>query len=57
MDGESEELKLLKENNRILKQCLEILKNMTSEETKGYNFFLNVMANLVAKKLEKLFRL
>lgn len=57
MDGESEELKLLKENNRILKQCLEILKKMTSEETKGYNFFLNVMANLFAKKLEKIFRL
>lgn len=57
MDGESEELKLLKENNRILKQCLEILKKMTSEETKGYNFFLNVMANLSAKKLENFFRL
>ena len=57
MDEESEELKLLRENNKILKECLDILKKMSSDETKGYNFFLNVMANLVAKKLEKLFRL
>lgn len=36
---------------------LYILKKMSSDETKGYNFFLNVMANLVSKKIEKLFRL
>lgn len=54
---DEEDKKLLRENNKILKECLDILKKMSSEETKGYNFFLNVMANLVAKKLEKLFRL
>lgn len=54
---DEEDKKLLRENNKILKECLDMLKKMSSDETKRYNFFLNVMANLVAKKLEKLFRL
>ena len=61
MDGESEELKLLRENNTMLKELLEIARNHTSpafiQAENDNDFLMNVVANLVAKKLENKFGL
>lgn len=60
MDEESEELKLLRENNMMLKELLEIARKHTSQAFQAENdndFLMNVVANLVAKKLENKFGL
>lgn len=61
MDDESEELKLLRENNKMLKELLEIARKYTNPDfLKAENdndFIMNVVANIVAKKLESKFGL
>lgn len=61
MDEESEILMLLRENNKMLKELLEISHKYTDPEfLKSENdndFFMNVVANIVAKKLETKFGL
>lgn len=56
MDEESEELKLLRENNMMLKELLEIVRKHTSpafiQAENDNDFLMNVVANIVAKKLE-----
>ena len=57
MDEESEELRLLRENNKMLKELLEIARKYTDPEylknENNNDFFMNVVANIVAKKLEQ----
>lgn len=59
MDEESEELRLLRENNKMLKELLEIARKYTDPEylknENNNDFFMNVLANIVAKKLEQKF--
>lgn len=59
MDEESEELRLLRENNKMLKEMLEIARKYTDPEylknENNNDFFMNVLANIVAKKLEQKF--
>lgn len=61
MDEESEELRILRENNKMLKELLEIARKYTDPEymknENNNDFFMNVVANIVAKKLEKIFGL
>ena len=61
MDEESEELRILRENNKMLKELLEIARKYTDTEymknENNNDFFMNVVANIVAKKLEKIFGL
>lgn len=56
---DEEDKKLLRENNAMLKELLEIARKYTDPEfLKAENdndFFMNVVANLVAKKLETKF--
>lgn len=48
--------KILKENNKILKEVLDILKVISNPENIKKNnendFYMNIIANLVAKQLE-----
>ena len=59
MDEESEKLRLLRENNKMLKELLEIARKYTDPEylknENNNDFFMNVLANIVAKKLEQKF--
>lgn len=61
MDEESEQLKLLKENNMMLKELLEIARKHTSpafiQAENDNDFIMNVVANIIAKKLETRFGL
>lgn len=61
MDEESEILMLLRQNNKMLKELLEIARKYTDPEfLKSENdndFFMSVVANIVAKKLETKFGL
>lgn len=56
---DEEEKRLLRENNEMLKELLEIARKYTDQEfLKSENdndFFMNVVANIVAKKLETKF--
>ena len=56
---DEEEKRLLRENNAMLKELLEIARKYTDPEfLKAENdndFFMNVVANIVAKKLETKF--
>lgn len=58
---ENEILQLLRENNKILKEILAILKKNTDPEfikkENDNDFFMNVIANIVAKKLEDKYKL
>lgn len=58
---DEEEKRLLRENNAMLKELLEIARKFTDPEfLKAENdndFFMNVVANIVAKKLETKFGL
>lgn len=58
---DEEEKRLLRENNAMLKELLEIARKYTAPENiKAENdndFFMNVVANIVAKKLETKFGL
>lgn len=53
--------RIIKENNAMLKELLEIARKYTDPENiKSENdndFFMNVVANILAKKLEKKFGL
>ena len=57
-DEQKEMLQLLRDNNKILKELLEIAHKITSPDyikTENENdFYMNVVANLVAKKIEHL---
>lgn len=59
MDEEIEKLRLLRENNKMLKELLEIARKYTDPEylknENNNDFFMNVLANIVAKKLEQKF--
>ena len=54
---EKEEKRLLRENNKMLKELLEIARKYTDPEylknENNNDFFMNVVANIVAKKLEQ----
>lgn len=54
---EEEEKRLLRENNKMLKELLEIARKYTDPEylknENNNDFFMNVVANIVAKKLEQ----
>lgn len=56
---DEEEKRLLRENNAMLKELLERARKFTDPEAlKAENdndFFMNVVANIVAKKLETKF--
>lgn len=56
---DEEEKRLLRENNEMLKELLKIARKYTDPEfLKSENdndFFMNVVANIVAKKLETKF--
>ena len=58
---ESEIIRLLKENNLILKDCQRMLKELTDIETiqkrNEESFYRNVLANFVNGKFKKFFRL
>lgn len=58
---DEEEKRLLRENNEMLKDLLEIARKYTAPEfLKAENdndFFMNVVANIVAKKIEAKFGL
>ena len=58
---ESEIIRLLKENNLILKDCQRMLKELTDIETiqkrNEESFYRNVLANFEYDKLKKFFRL
>lgn len=58
---ESEIIRLLKENNLILKDCQRMLKELTDTETiqkrNEESFYRNVLANFVYDKFKKFFRL
>lgn len=47
---------ILKENNKILKESLDILKAISNPDhinkDNENDFYMNILANLVAKKLE-----
>lgn len=53
---ESEILRLLRENNQMLKELLEITRRYTDperiKEDNNNDFFMNVIANITAKQLE-----
>lgn len=53
--------KMLEENNRLLKENNELLKRLTDPEAAKIenenDFFMNVVANIVAKNLEQKFGL
>lgn len=50
-------LRLLRENNQILKELLEITRRYTDperiREDNNNDFFMNVIANITAKQLEQ----
>lgn len=54
---DEEEKRLLRENNKMLKELLEIARKYTDPEfLKSENendFIMNIVANILAKKLEK----
>lgn len=58
---DEEEKRLLRENNKMLKELLEIARKYTDPEfLKAENdndFIMNIVANIVAKKLESKFGL
>lgn len=58
---ESEELRLLRDNNEMLKELLAMARQHTDPDyIKSENdndFFMNVVANIVAKRLEQKFGL
>ena len=54
-------LNILRENNRMLKELLVIVKKFTdpdnlSQENEN-DFYMNILANLIAKKIENKFKL
>lgn len=58
---DEEDKRLLRENNKMLKELLEIAKKHTDpafiQAENDNDFLMNVVANLIAKKLEKKFGL
>lgn len=58
---DEEEKRLLSENNKMLKELLEIARKYTDPEfLKSENendFIMNIVANILAKKLEQKFGL
>lgn len=58
---DEEEKRLLRENNAMLRELLEIARKFTDPKNiKSENdndFIMNIVANIVAKKLEKKFGL
>ena len=58
---DEEILNILRENNRMLKELLGIAKKFTdpdnlSQENEN-DFYMNILANLVAKKIENQFKI
>lgn len=58
---DEEVLNILRENNRMLKELLGIVKKFTdpdnlSQENEN-DFYMNILANLVAKKIENQFKI
>lgn len=57
-DEQREMLQLLRDNNKMLKELLEIAHKFTSPEfirsENENDFYMNVVANLIAKKIEHL---
>lgn len=58
---DEEALNILRENNQMLKELLVIVKKFTdpdnlSQENEN-DFYMNILANLIAKKLEKQFKI
>lgn len=58
---DEEALNILRENNRMLKELLVIVKKFTdpdnlSQENEN-DFYMNILANLIAKKIENKFKL
>ncbi len=54
---ENEILKLLRENNSLLKEIVSILRKLQSPEylaeENAIDFFMNIVANLVASDIDK----
>lgn len=54
---DEEEKRLLRENNKMLKELLEIARKYTDPEflnsENENDFIMNIVANILAKKLEK----
>ena len=48
----NEELRLLRENNMMLKQILAILQNGNGTSEYGKDFIINVLANLTADGMQ-----
>lgn len=61
MEEDDEVLKILRANNRILAEILAILKQMSDPKNiareNENDFLMNVIANLIAKKLEEKFKI
>lgn len=58
---DEEVLNILRENNRMLKELMGIVKKFTdpdnlSQENEN-DFYMNILANLVAKKIENQFKI
>ena len=58
---DEEALNILRENNRMLKELLVIVKKFTdpdnlSQENEN-DFYMNILANIVAKKIENKIKL
>ena len=58
---DEEALNILRENKRMLKELLVIVKKFTdpdnlSQENEN-DFYMNILANLIAKKIENKFKL
>lgn len=58
---DEEVLNILRENNRMLKELLGIVNKFTdpdnlSQENEN-DFYMNILANLVAKKIENKFKI